>query len=746
MIKLIRYDKIINNLKLKTYRFLTGTRIKSIIKIIEVFCKENFPVIHSKIFITTKAAVKSALLRRYSAKKTSSSSIDLWKLSAGKFNSLVSVIVPNFNHAKYLRQRLETVYNQTYKNIEVILLDDASTDNSRDILTEFYRAHKNNTRCIFNEKNSGGVFNQWQRGIDAAAGSLIWIAESDDYSDENFLESLVDAFTDDAIQLAFVRSEFIEENVKIFSTEEYLSDVNLDWSKSFAVTAAQFVEMGLGFKNVIPNVSSTIFRKPIIREQVKNMWQDMKLCGDWLFYLDIIKGGCVYYTATATNYYRVHTNSTSLKIQKEPRYYEEHQRIAEFVAENYKVTFDTHEKHYMQLEEHFLGYYGGKEVEELKKYFDVKKLLNVKRKPNILMCVFALSIGGGETFPLFLANELSRRGYPVTVMDFQMSQEITDIRKKLREYVPLIRLSKTDGLAEVTDEFKIDVIHSHHGSVDEFVSYITEGNSEVHHVVTLHGMYEAIPDVEAANLINHIKKSVDAVVYISDKNLKPFTRNGWSTDKIFYKIGNGLEFSTGTPIPRSKLDIPEDSFVCCTVSRAIPEKGWQAAIDAVTSANKQSSRRIDLILVGAGEMYDKLNGKVPSFVHLTGFKSNVRDYLSTADVGLLPSEFLGESFPLMIIDSLFCGKPVITSNLGESAAMLKNSDGESAGIVIDLDENYKLPVETLTKILITLANDEDKYKRILKRVPDVAKKFYIEVVAEKYLDVYKMTTDIKKGS
>ena len=58
MIKLIRYDKIINNLKLKTYRFLTGTRIKSIIKIIEVFCKENFPVIHSKIFITTKNIFK----------------------------------------------------------------------------------------------------------------------------------------------------------------------------------------------------------------------------------------------------------------------------------------------------------------------------------------------------------------------------------------------------------------------------------------------------------------------------------------------------------------------------------------------------------------------------------------------------------------------------------------------------------------------------------------------------------------
>lgn len=65
-------------------------------------------------------------------------------------------------------------------------------------------------------------------------------------------------------------------------------------------------------------------------------------------------------------------------------------------------------------------------------------------------------------------------------------------------------------------------------------------------------------------------------------------------------------------------------------SRAIPEKGWQAAIDAVELANKNSSRRIDLILVGAGEMFDKLNGKVSEFIHLTA-----------ADTGLFPSEFAG---------------------------------------------------------------------------------------------------------
>ncbi|MBQ9486396.1 MAG: glycosyltransferase [Selenomonadaceae bacterium] len=731
------------NLKLKAYRIFTNPKFKKFVRTAENVVEEKMPTVHEKIFLPTKAAAKSALLKFSASKAKTSDGVKLWKLSKSKFTGLVSVIVPNYNHAQYLRQRLETIYNQTYKNFEVILLDDASTDDSRDILNEFYELHKENTRMIFNTENSGGAFIQWQRGIDAAKGSLIWIAESDDYSAENFLESLVDAFTDDAIQLAFARSDFMQDGVKTFSTDEYLADIKaFDWTKNFAVTAAELVECGFGVKNIIPNVSSAVFRKPTcIRDKVREMWKDMKLCGDWLFYLDIIKGGCVYYTAAATNFYRVHKKSTSLKIQKEPRYYEEHQRLAEFVAENYHVTPSVHEKHFAQLEEHFFSYYGGTDIEELKKYFDVNKILSVRRKPNILMCVFALSIGGGETFPLILANEYSRIGYPVTVIDFQMSEELPDIRKKLHGDVPLLRLGKTDGLAEVVYEFKIDVIHSHHGSVDEAVSYVAEKNPALHHVVTLHGMYEATAEVHLVNLLNRVKNSVDAFIYIAEKNLKPFTEHDWTPNEIFHKIGNGLELSKINPIPRSELNIPQDAFVCCTVSRAIPEKGWQSAIDAVTLANRNSSRRIDLVLVGSGEMYDKLKGHVPEFVHLTGFKSNVRDYLATADIGLLPSEFLGESFPLMIIDSFFSGRPVVCSDLGESAEMLKTKNGESAGIVFSLDKNDKVPVEQLAEILTELANDEDAYKKISARVPDAAKKFYIESVAEKYLEVYYGSMD-----
>ena len=100
---------------------------------------------------------------------------------------LVSIIVPNFNHAAFLAQRLESIYNQTFSSFEVILLDDASTDNSIEILN-LYKNHPKTAHFIINTINSGSPFKQWQKGVELAKGELIWIAESDDYAAINFLE------------------------------------------------------------------------------------------------------------------------------------------------------------------------------------------------------------------------------------------------------------------------------------------------------------------------------------------------------------------------------------------------------------------------------------------------------------------------------------------------------------------------------------------------------------------------------
>src|SRR5271155_4024439 len=101
----------------------------------------------------------------------------------------VSIIVPNYNHARFLRQRIDSILTQTFQDFELILLDDCSTDQSRSILREYTTDPR--VRLEFNDANSGSTFKQWNKGVSLTRGKYIWIAESDDYADPRLLERLV---------------------------------------------------------------------------------------------------------------------------------------------------------------------------------------------------------------------------------------------------------------------------------------------------------------------------------------------------------------------------------------------------------------------------------------------------------------------------------------------------------------------------------------------------------------------------
>ena len=100
-------------------------------------------------------------------------------LISEKAKSLVSIIIPNYNHAKFLDERIQSVLNQTYQNFELIILDDKSSDNSVEVINQ-YKDDPRVSSIIINKDNSGSTFKQWYKGIEIAKGEIIWIAESDD--------------------------------------------------------------------------------------------------------------------------------------------------------------------------------------------------------------------------------------------------------------------------------------------------------------------------------------------------------------------------------------------------------------------------------------------------------------------------------------------------------------------------------------------------------------------------------------
>lgn len=103
---------------------------------------------------------------------------------------LISVIVPVYNVEKYLRRCLDTIINQTYKNIEILLVNDGSKDNSYNILLEY--ASKDDRIIVFNKEN-GGLSDARNYGLDRCNGKYVIFIDSDDYIDQNMIEGLYEA-------------------------------------------------------------------------------------------------------------------------------------------------------------------------------------------------------------------------------------------------------------------------------------------------------------------------------------------------------------------------------------------------------------------------------------------------------------------------------------------------------------------------------------------------------------------------
>lgn len=107
-----------------------------------------------------------------------------------KYNDKISVIIPCYNVEKFVEKSITSIINQTYDNIEIIVIDDKSTDNTYEILKQFKSKFQDRIILLQNEENKGLAYTR-NHGVSKATGEYIGFIDSDDYVDENYYESLV---------------------------------------------------------------------------------------------------------------------------------------------------------------------------------------------------------------------------------------------------------------------------------------------------------------------------------------------------------------------------------------------------------------------------------------------------------------------------------------------------------------------------------------------------------------------------
>ncbi len=148
----------------------------------------------------------------------------------GNDQTLISVIVPVYNVEDYLEECINSILSQTYTNLEILIVDDGSTDNSLAILQDF--SQRDSRITIFTKEN-GGLSSARNRAIDEAKGEYFTFIDSDDYIEENYIEYLMKSLIDNEADISIVNSYHMingkrkdiinnDGSVSIFSRREVL--------------------------------------------------------------------------------------------------------------------------------------------------------------------------------------------------------------------------------------------------------------------------------------------------------------------------------------------------------------------------------------------------------------------------------------------------------------------------------------------------------------------------------------------
>ncbi len=135
---------------------------------------------------------------------------------------LISIIVPVYNVEKYIRKCIDSILNQTYINLEIILIDDGSLDNSGKICDEYA---KNDKRIIVIHKKNGGLSEARNTGLDIAKGKYVCFIDSDDYVEKDYVEFLYKILIDNRCRMSICSHTVIYENGKKFDLSTYKKEV-----------------------------------------------------------------------------------------------------------------------------------------------------------------------------------------------------------------------------------------------------------------------------------------------------------------------------------------------------------------------------------------------------------------------------------------------------------------------------------------------------------------------------------------
>lgn len=219
--------------------------------------------------------------------------------------ALVSVLVANHNNAKYIREALDSAVNQTYSNIEIIVVDDASTDDSIEVIGDYLKAHPNSKISLYRNNYSFGCGKVKRKCADIARGKYFAFLDPDD------------AIVDDAVE-KLVRIHEQDNKYSIVYSSQWLCDENLQVQSRATWVGA----IPTGCSNLTStkgHVSAFALCKKTCYDQTEGINPNYVVAEDQDLYFKMEEIAPVFFVDEPLYYYRKHDHNMSFDEDKETR-------------------------------------------------------------------------------------------------------------------------------------------------------------------------------------------------------------------------------------------------------------------------------------------------------------------------------------------------------------------------------------------------------------------------------------------
>jgi glycosyltransferase involved in cell wall biosynthesis len=600
----------------------------------------------------------------------------------------VSVVIPNYNYANYLAERITSVLQQRHVPSEIIFLDDASTDDSVEVARELL-SNSGIPYQIFTNETNAGIYSQWLRGIRESTGKWVWIAEADDSASPEFLSTLLTR-DNDGVDIIYCQSKRIDAQGQVTSEKNLHHTDALSktrWLADYSAHGRDEMALGLCYRNIIPNVSAVLMRRSALAD-IEHGLVKFASCGDWWLYAHILKKGRISYIADPLNYFRRHAQSQTLKKKSTNSYLDELACIHRYIAGSFRLLPKEVERfaEFVERDYKIEGYKRNLDHSVLEKaVLDSRRSGQGRKRIAFITTNDGSWNGGSEVLWRDSSIRLAEQGHDVVALCRRWAPR-PPFEEEFAKLGIRVFYKQHDGFARLL-ELQPDLVVISTGDQDEggdyFPDLIDKGIPfAIVNQLTKDPRFWRLR-TERTPMLQSAYRNARLAFFTSKNNMRLME------DRLGFKLENGSIHFNPFHIDASKsIPLPpiETGYRVAVPAKLLFVHKGQDILVPIFSSEKWKSRNVVVDFYGEGPDGDLLAKKahdagIEKF-RFHGRVADVKDIWSNCHAILMPSRM--EGMPIVLISAMVAGRVPIVTNIGGAAEVVE--DGYNGFIANDPEE------------------------------------------------------------